>query len=85
MAVRTEGAKEVGEEAASSAAMSRARQTSEVRGIRCCRVACCAEVMRSHSRARACARRGLDVGMVTISLVDGCRRGRESRWIWYLP
>lgn len=66
-------------QASSSAAMSRARQTREVRGIRCCRVACCAEVMRSHSRARACARRGLERGSVTISLVVGCRRGRESR------
>lgn len=65
--------------AASLAAMSRARQMSEVSGIRCCFVACCAEVRRSHSRASAWARRGLVSGTLTISLVPGCRRGRASR------
>lgn len=68
--------------AASSSAMSRARQTVDVSGIRCCLVACWADVMRSHSSARACARYGLESGTETIFLVPGCRRGRVSRWIW---
>lgn len=82
MEVRTGPNSEAEEWEASSTAMSRARQTVEVRGMRCCLVACCADVMRSHSRARAWARRGFVGGMLTISLVAGCRRGRASRWIW---
>lgn len=74
------GAKPLEEEfLASSAAMSSARQMVEVRGIRCWRVASWAEVRRSHSSARACARKGLVRGKLTISLVAGWRRGRVSR------
>lgn len=80
-AVRT-GAKPPPRCLASSSAMSRARHTSDVSGIRWLLVACWAEVSRSHSRARACARYGFESGTLTIVLVVGCRSGRASRWIW---
>lgn len=70
---------------ASSSAISRARHMREVRGMRCCLVACWADVKRSHSKARACARRGFVMGRVTMALVVGWRRGRVSRKIWYAP
>jgi hypothetical protein len=65
--------------ALSSSAISRARETRDVSGMRWCRSACCAETSRSHSRAMAEARCGLWWGMVRISFV-GRRRGRLSRW-----
>lgn len=71
--------------AAPSAEMSMARQTREVSGMRCCFVASWAEVMRSHSRARAAARCGFEAGMWTICLVAGWRRGRSSRKTWRWP
>lgn len=67
------------------APMSRARQVSEVRGMRWCFVACWAEVRASHSRAIACARWGLVRGRRMMVLVVGCRRGRVSRWISKAP
>lgn len=65
----------------SSSEISRARETRDVRGMRCWRRACCAETRRSHSRAMAEARCGLWWGTVRIFL-EGVRRGRVSRWIW---
>jgi hypothetical protein len=67
------------------AAMSKARQVREVRGMRCCLVACWAEVRASHSTAMACARLGLERGRRMMVLVVGCRRGRASRWISKAP
>ena len=64
---------------ASSSAMSRARHTRLVRGMRCWRVACWAETRRSHSRARAAASGALDSGSRTTFFVPGCRTGRASR------
>jgi len=61
--------------------MSRARETRDVRGMRCCCRAWWAEVRRSHSRAMAVARAGLECGIVRIAL-EGRRRGRVSRCIW---
>jgi hypothetical protein len=71
--------------AASSSAMSMARQTSEVRGMRCCRVASCEDTSWSHSMAKAVANVGLLRGRRTIFLVWGWRRGRVSRWISNAP
>lgn len=87
MAVRI-GAKPADEEAAclaSSSAMSMARQTREVRGMRWLLVACSDDVKRSHSSARACARSGFVRGMRMIALVVEWRRWRASRLIWYAP
>ena len=50
-----------------------------MRGMRYERVACCAEVRRSHSRARAVASCGLLAGMTRGVLVVGLRTARVSR------
>lgn len=70
---------------ASSRARVWAREAMEVMGMRCERVACWAETRRSHSRARAVARCGLDEGIWRGVLVVGLRTVRVSRLTIWLP
>ena len=55
-----------------------------MRGIKCERMACCADVRPSHSRAMAVARCGFDGGIRRGVRVLGLRTGRESRWTTWL-
>lgn len=64
--------------AASSSAMSRARETRDVRGIRSFFKACWEETRRSHSRATAVARCGLWCGTLRMAFEER-RMGRLSR------
>ena len=57
----------------------------EVIGIRCERVACCAETRRSHSRARTVARCGFEAGISIGVLVVGLRTMRLSRFTVRVP
>ena len=65
--------------------MSWARLAMEVRGRRWERVACWAEIRRSHSRAIAEARWGFEEGIGRGVLVEGFRTGRASRWMMWCP
>lgn len=63
----------------SSKSMSCAREAMEVSGRRCERRVSWADVRRSHSRAIAVARWGLEEGIARAFLVLGLRTGRASR------
>lgn len=59
--------------------MSCAREAIEVSGMRWERRVSCADMRRSHSRAIAVARWGLEEGIAKVFLVLGWRTGRASR------